>query len=88
MAWRLKLFLIDTNIWLEQLLNQERSLEVTEFLSIVPSNYLYITDFSFHSIGVIASRLNRIDIFRKFVHDTFIDGSVGLMTLLPSMKVS
>ena len=84
MAWRLKLFLIDTNIWLEQLLNQERSLEVTEFLSIVPSNYLYITDFSFHSIGVIASRLNRIDIFRKFVHDTFIDGSVGLMTLLPS----
>jgi len=84
MAWRLKLFLIDTNIWLEQLLNQERSIEVAEFLSIVPSNYLFITDFSFHSIGVIASRLNRIDIFRKFVHDTFIDGSVGLITLLPS----
>lgn len=84
MAWRLKLFLIDTNIWLERLLNQERSTEVDEFLSVVPSDYLFITDFSFHSIGVIASRLNRIEIFRKFVHDTFINGSVGLITLLPT----
>lgn len=78
------MFLIDTNIWLERLLNQERSLEVAEFLSVVPSDYLFITDFSFHSIGVIACRLNRVQIFRKFVHDTFIEGSVGLITLQPS----
>lgn len=78
------MFLIDTNVWLERLLDQERSLEVADFLSVIPSDYLFITDFSFHSIGVIACRLNKVQIFRKFVHDAFIDGSVGLITLLPS----
>ena len=78
------MFLIDTNVWLERLLNQERSGEVAEFLSEVPSNYLFITDFSFHSIGVIASRLNCIEVFRTFVQDSFINGSIGLTTLLPS----
>ncbi len=78
------MFLLDSNVWLERLLNQERSSEVADFLSVVPSNYLFITDFSFHSIGVIAFRLNCIDIFRKFVQDSFIDGSVGLIAILPS----
>lgn len=65
LEWRsgYHMFLIDTNVWLERLLNQEHSFEVAEFLSEVPSNYLFITDFSFHSIGVIASRLNCIKVF-------------------------
>jgi len=78
------MFLVDTNIWLERLLNQERSTEVAELLSEVPSTYLFITDFSLHSIGVIAFKLNCIEIFRKFVQDIFIEGSVGLTTVNPS----
>ncbi|MBS3772444.1 MAG: hypothetical protein KGY69_19490 [Bacteroidales bacterium] len=53
-------FLVDTNIWLERLLNQERSLEVKKFLDNSPSELIIISDFSLHSIGVIMSNLTRI----------------------------
>ncbi len=43
------MYLIDTNIWLERLLDQERSSEVGSFLDRMSSNHLFITDFSFHS---------------------------------------
>ncbi len=34
------MFLIDTNIWLEELLEQERSEEVSNFLNRTPSSLL------------------------------------------------
>lgn len=76
-------YLLDTNIWLERLLDQERAHEVGQLLDKVPSNQLMITDFSFHSIGVILHRLNRLDTFSKFVKDLFLDGNVRLLTILP-----
>lgn len=81
--WDQNLFLVDTNVWLERLLNQERSFEVADFLSEVPSNYLFISDFSLHSIGVIASKLHCIAVFQRFLKDNFINGSVGFTTVLP-----
>jgi predicted nucleic acid-binding protein len=44
------MYLVDTNIWLERLLDQERSVEVGEFLSAVHSDQMGITDFSVCSI--------------------------------------
>lgn len=76
-------YLVDTNVWLERLLDQVRSEEVGRFLDHVPSNRLFITDFAFHSIGVVLNRLNRIEGFLSFVRDAFIDGSVGLIHLHP-----
>ena len=81
------MFLVDTNIWLKRLLNQERSTEVAELLSEVPSNYLFITDFSLHSIGIIVFKLNCIVNFQKFIQDIFIDGSVGLTTVNASEMI-
>ncbi|MFZ5897593.1 MAG: hypothetical protein ACOYU7_00150 [Bacillota bacterium] len=51
------MYLVDTNIWLERLLDQAKSQEVGEFLDSVPSELLFITDFSFHSVGVVLGRL-------------------------------
>jgi len=38
------MYLVDTNVWLERLLDQERSEEVGRFLDRVPSDRLFITD--------------------------------------------
>jgi hypothetical protein len=66
------MYLLDTNIWLERLLDQDRSGEVDRFLSSVPSERLFITDFSLHSIGVILGRLGRMPAFCSFIQDLFI----------------
>jgi len=76
-------YLVDTNIWLERLLEQDRSVEVGRFLEVVPSKELFITDFAFHSIGVILGRLNKSDVLLLFIRDLFIEGSVSLVHLEP-----
>ncbi|MBU4038087.1 MAG: PIN domain-containing protein [Proteobacteria bacterium] len=77
------MYLIDTNIWLERLLDQERSAEVGSFLDRMPSNLLFITDFSFHSIGVIMSRLNRMNVYLDYIKDAFFYGSITIIRLEP-----
>ena len=77
------MYLVDTNVWLERLLDQERSEEVGQFLDSISSEQLFITDFSFHSIGVILNRLNRMEVLLDFVQDAFINGAVMLIHLDP-----
>jgi len=77
------MYLMDTNVWLERLLDQERSWEVGRFLEQAPSDQLFITDFSLHSIGIVLSRLNCVDAFLQFVRDAFIDGDVSIVRLDP-----
>ncbi len=81
------MYLIDTNIWLEELLGQDRSEEVSGFLDRVPSDQLYMTDFSYHSIGVIFSRLGKMDSFTVFSTDVFLESAVNLVGLSPSEMV-
>ena len=53
------MYLVDTNIWLERLLDQERSAEVGQFLAQTSTNQLLMTDFTLHSIEVILDRLGQ-----------------------------
>ncbi|MDQ1355263.1 MAG: uncharacterized protein QG657_5573 [Acidobacteriota bacterium] len=75
------MYLVDTNIWLERLLGQDKSEVVGKFLDYVPTADLAISDFALHSIGVILSRLNRRDAFLEFIKDLFINGSVSIVRL-------
>lgn len=77
------MYLLDTNIWLERLLNQDRSDEVGQFLALIPADELFMTVFSFHSIGLILSRLGLRELLLRFVQDTLIDGAVELLILQP-----
>jgi predicted nucleic acid-binding protein len=77
------MYLVDTNIWLERLLGQAKSEEVGEFLDRTPTNQLFITDFAFHSIGVILTRLKRKAALLDFVQDVFVEGEVALVSLKP-----
>jgi len=78
------MYLLDTNIWLERMLDQAQSKGVGQLLSQVSSGQLLMMDFSLHSIGVILHRLNRQVEFLRFVRDLFVDGAVGLISLEPA----
>ncbi|RMD94883.1 MAG: PIN domain-containing protein, partial [Calditrichaeota bacterium] len=62
-------FVIDTNVWLELLLEQERAPEVSEFLRKVNPRSVAITEFAVYSIGVILIRLKKPDLFVEFIDD-------------------
>jgi predicted nucleic acid-binding protein len=64
--------LVDTNIFLEILLGQDKKKDCKSFLDNNIGN-LSMTDFSLHSIGVILFRYGKEDIFQKFVEDVVPD---------------
>ena len=76
-------YLVDTNVWLERLLDQDKSEIVSKFLNTIPVNQLFISDFAVHSIGVILSKLKKLDTLRMFLYDLFINGQIELLTLEP-----
>jgi predicted nucleic acid-binding protein len=62
------MFLVDTNIFLEMLLEQDKKEDCIRFLENNIGN-LNITDFSLHSIGVVLFKYGKEDVFQKFVED-------------------
>ncbi len=64
----MKNLLIDTNIFLEILLDQVKKETCKDFLNKNIDN-LNISDFSLHSIGVILLRNKKYKIFAKFIND-------------------
>lgn len=78
------MYLLDTNIWLERLLEQEHSDDVGRLLGQISSDQLFITDFSFHSICLILTRLKRPRSAIDLVNDLFVNGQVGLLTVPPN----
>lgn len=77
------MYLLDTNIILEGLLQQERSDEVRNFLESTPIEYLFLSDFSLHSIGIILFGFNKHELFIAFFRDMVLDG-VTVLTLSPT----
>ena len=63
-------YLVDTNIWLELLLEQERAKEVRRFLEAHETSQLAVTEFSLYSIGIILTKLKKHDLFTDFLKDT------------------
>ncbi len=68
-------YLIDTNIFLEILLNQEKKEECKIYLTKNFGN-IALSDFSLHSIGVILFRHKKFEIYNSFIED-----------VLPKIKV-
>lgn len=62
------MFLVDTNIFLEILLKQDKEENCKKFLN-ENIGKLYMSDFSLHSIGVILFRYNSEEVFQKFIDD-------------------
>ena len=62
-------FLVDTNVFLEILLDQPRRAKCEEFLQ-QNTGALAIADFSLHSIGVITLRRHQARLFADFLNDS------------------
>lgn len=78
------MYLIDTNIWLERMLDQDESAIVGEFLTRLPTDRFLVTDFTPHSIGVILHRLKRPSVLLQFIDDVFIQGGARLVSVRPA----
>lgn len=75
------MYLLDTNIWLERLLNQAKAQDVKRLLDEVDSSELAMSDFSLHSVCVILGRSNKLGLLDSFITDLFINGRVAILNL-------
>lgn len=81
---RSEVFLVDTSVWLERLLGQDRAVEVGQFLARVPSGHLSITDFAFHSICILLCAIGRRDALAVFIREGFAGAGLQVIRLEPS----
>ncbi len=77
------MYLLDTNIWLERLLDQQQSKVIEQLLNQLPSNRILISDFTLHSIALALTRRRQFEAFARFIQDIFVDGSITLIRLSP-----
>jgi uncharacterized protein len=75
------MYLLDTNILLELLLNQAKADEVDRLLRETPPDTLCLSDFSLGSIGVILFRRKLHGLFLKAVDDLFLGGGLSILRL-------
>jgi predicted nucleic acid-binding protein len=81
------MYLLDTNIWLERLLDQDNFEVVGELLDRIPLHQIFISDFSFHSICIILTRHKKPQALIDFIEDVVTNGGIGLITCRPEEVV-
>ena len=73
--------LLDTNIFLEVILDQKRANEARTLLSEVEGHEFYISDYSLHSIGLLLFRRGKHEVFRQFIKDMILGVGVAVIAL-------
>ena len=73
--------LLDTNIFLEVILDQERAKEAQALLSEVEKYEFSISDYSLHSIGLLLFRRGQHEVFRQFLKDIILGVGVAVVAL-------
>lgn len=71
--------LIDTNIFLEIILEQEEVEQARNLLSKIEEYDFYISDYSLHSIGLLLFRRQQHDVFRQFLADMIFNAGVRII---------
>lgn len=75
------MYLLDTNIFLELLLNQEKTGEVRDFFTRISLSELSISDFSLYSIGILLIRQKQYALYRQFLNDVVLDGGITVVSI-------
>lgn len=75
------MYLLDTNIFLELLLDQKESESVRALLSSKAPDKLSISDLAFHSLGIILYQKNAAHLFSDLVRDLFGEGGIAIIAL-------
>jgi len=76
------MYLLDTNVFLELLLHREHAEAVIRLLQS-PTHSFYISDFSFHSIGLHLFNKNKKELFLRFAEDMFRPEGIQVISLAP-----
>ena len=63
------MFLLDSNIFLEILLNQNSRTRAEEFITSQNPKALFISQFSLHSIGVILNKRKQLNVYKQFIEE-------------------
>jgi len=74
-------YLLDTNIFLELLLDQKEAASVQALFTTRAPADLHISDLAFHSIGIILYQKNAARLFSDLVHDLFGEGGITILAL-------
>jgi len=74
-------FLIDTNIFLEVILGQEKAEKAQELLSKTEEHEFFISDYSLHSIGLLLFRRKQYNVFRQFLTDMISNAGIRVCAL-------
>jgi len=74
--------LVDTNIFLEGILEQQRAMETRAFWARAEEHELFISDYTLHSIGHLLFRQRRYAAFQQFLTDVFLNAGVRMVALL------
>ena len=75
--------LLDTNIFLEIILDQEKASDARRLIEKAEEHNFYISDYSLHSIGVLLFRRNQHEVFDRFVDDLILTSNLLLAHLTP-----
>ena len=73
--------LVDTNLFIEVLLNQASAGDARTFLENRKGHKLYVSDFALHSIGLLLFRHNQHQVFRQFLQDVIDRVGIGMVSL-------
>ena len=73
--------LLDTNIFLEVILEQEKSVEAQALLSKVEEHDFFLSDYSLHSIGLLLFRKEKHEVFRQFLMDMVFGAGLTIIGL-------
>jgi predicted nucleic acid-binding protein len=75
------MYLLDTNIVLEMLLDQNRASDAAQLLREIPPEQLHLSEFALYSLGIILLWLGQHETFLDTVQDLIIAGGIPLMRL-------
>jgi len=75
------MYLLDSNFFLELLLDQDKADAVERFLRTRPREELHISEFSLYSVGIVLFRRRQFETFVAFLNDLVATGGVGLLRL-------
>lgn len=73
--------LLDTNIFLEVILEQVRAGEAQSLLSAIEEHEFFLSDYSLHSIGLLLFCRRQHEVFRQFLIDMFLEAGVAIIAL-------
>ena len=77
------MYLVDTNIFLELLLEQKKADIVRHFLLSVDASKLAVSDFSLYSIGIVLVRLKKGKLLDTFLQDVILNGRIQVISIPP-----